>query len=240
MDLRPEGAEAVGAFALVFAGAGAIMADASTGALGHVGIALAFGTVILVMVYALGHISGAHLNPAITIGFAATAHFPWRRVPSYLGAQALGALAAAMLLKVTIGPVAEIGTTRISLVDTWQAFLLEVVATFFLAFVIIAVATDKRAARAASGLAIGLTVALGSLFAGPFTGGSMNPARSLGPALASGVTDHLWLYLSAPVLGALLAMATYEILRPGRLTIEPKEPLGALGPIPLIRRKDRT
>lgn len=116
-----------------------------------------------------------------------------------------------------------------------QGFLLEALATFFLAFVIIAVATDRRATQGAAGLAIGLTVGLGALFAGPFTGGSLNPARSLGPALAAGAWGDLWLYTTAPVAGAVLAMFAYEALRPGGLTIAPRGPLGALGPFPLER-----
>lgn len=235
MDLRPEAAEAVGVFALVFAGVGAIMSDALTAGPGHVGIALTFGFTILAMVYALGHISGAHFNPAITLGFAATGHFPWRRVPTYIVAQLLGSAAAALSLRAILGPVADVGATRLH-VGVAQGFVLEVVATFFLAFVILAVASDRRAAPGSAGLAIGLTVAVGSLFAGPLTGASMNPARSLGPALASGAWEHAWLYIAAPTTGALLAMFTYELLRPGRLAIEPKEPLGALGPIPFLRR----
>ncbi len=233
MDIRPEAAEALGVFALVFAGAGAIMADATTGELGHVGVSLVFGFVILAMVYALGHVSGAHFNPAITLAFAATGHFPWHRVPGYVLAQTVGAVVAALLLRAILGPVADVGATRLDGVTNGQGFLLETLATFFLAFVIVGVATDRRAAPGAAGLAIGLTVALGALFAGPFTGASMNPARTLGPAVASGAWDHVWLYLGAPVLGAVLAMATYEALRPGRLAIKPKTALGALGPIDL-------
>lgn len=234
MDVRPELAEAIGTFALVAVGAGAIMADASSGALGVVGIALAFGSVVLVMVYAMGHISGAHFNPAITIGFAVTGHFPWRRVPTYLLSQIVGATAAAFLLKAILGPVAALGATRLHGISVSAGFLLEALATFFLALVIVSVATDRRAHRSAAGLAIGLSVTMGALFAGPFTGASMNPARSIGPALASGAWAHLWIYLAAPVVGALLAMVVYEHLRPGRIAVSPREPLGALGPIPLI------
>lgn len=232
MDVRTEAAEAIGVFALVFAGAGAIMGDAATGALGPVGIALTFGFVILAMVYALGHVSGAHLNPAITIAFATTGHFPWRRVPGYVAAQLAGSATAALLLRALLGPVADVGATRLR-VGAPEGFVLEAVATFFLAFVVLAVASDRRAPPASAGLAIGLVVAVGSMFAGPLTGGSMNPARSLGPALASGAWDHAWLYVAAPIAGAVLAMLVYEAVRPGRLTIEPREPLGVLGPLRL-------
>ena len=239
MDPRPEIAEAIGTFALVTVGLGAIQADAATGALGTVGIALAFGSVILTMVYAMGHVSGAHFNPAITIAFAATAHFPWRRVPTYLAAQAGGATAGALLVDRLMGPVATVGTTRLTGIGVAEGFVVEVVATFFLALVIVAVATDTRAPPSASGLAIGLAVAMGVLFAGPFTGASMNPARSLGPALASGSWTWLWLYLTAPVVGALIAMGTYEYLRPRRLSVAARRPLGAQGPIPLLQETRR-
>lgn len=231
MDVRPEAAEAIGTFALVFAGAGAIMTDARGGGLGTVGIALVFGFVVLAMVYALGHVSGAHLNPAITLGFAATGHFPWRRVPTYVLAQLVGAVAAAFLLRALLGRVGGNGATRLS-VGVWEGFVFEALATFLLAFVVIAVATDRRVAPGSAGLAIGLTVALDALFAGPLTGASMNPARSIGPALADGTWSHLWVYIAAPAAGALLAMWTYEALRPG-LAFRSRGPLGALGPIRL-------
>ncbi len=234
-DLRPAFAEALGAFALVLAGCGAIMANAETGALGHVGVALTFAFVIAVMVYALGHVCGAHFNPAITLAFAATGHFPWRRVPSYVLAQAAGATAAALALRLLLGDVAREGATALGAgVGPLQGFVLEALATFLLAFVIVAVATDRRAAPGVAGLAIGLTVGLDALAFGPFTGASMNPARSLGPALASGSFAGLWLYLTAPIVGAVAGMLAYEALRPGRLGIEAKEPLGALGPVPAL------
>ncbi|HUR68306.1 MAG TPA: aquaporin [Candidatus Thermoplasmatota archaeon] len=236
MSRRPELAEALGAYLLVLAGCGAIMANALTGAVGPVGIALTFGFAILVLVYALGHICGAHYNPAITIAFAVTGHFPWRRVPTYVAAQLAGGTLAALTLRLALGNVASVGaTTPNAAVSLPTAFAIEALATFFLALVIIGVATDTRAARGAAGLAIGLTVALDALAFGPLTGASMNPARSLGPALASGTYGALWVYLAAPVVGAILAMAAYEALRPGRLGIEAKEPaLGALGAIPAL------
>lgn len=233
MDLRPEAAEAVGVFALVFAGCGAIMTNAQTGALGHTGVALTFGLIILVMIYALGHVSGAHFNPAITVAFAATGHFPWRRVPSYALAQVAGAILGAAALRLVLGSVADVGATVPAPgLAVPAAFALEAVATFFLALVIIGVATDRRAAPGIAGLAIGFTVALDALFAGPLTGASMNPARTLGPALVSGTWTDAWLYMVAPALGAVLAMALYEWLRKGHV---PKagEPLGALGPFRL-------
>ena len=233
MNPRPEIAEAIGVFALVFAGVGAIMANATTGALGHVGVALTFAFTILVMIYALGHVSGAHFNPAITIAFAATGHFPWRRVPTYVLAQVAGATLAALALLFLLGDGVRAGVTAPGAgIGTLTAFAFEVIASFFLALVIIGVATDRRAAPGAAGLAIGLTVGLDALFAGPLTGASMNPARSIGPALASGVWSDLWIYLLAPIVGAVLAMGTYEFLRAGRVP-GAGEPLGALGPFKL-------
>lgn len=237
-DPRPELAEALGAYFLVLAGCGAIMVNATTGALGHLGVALAFGFAILVLVYALCHICGAHYNPAVTIAFAATGHFPWRRVPTYVAAQVAGATLAALTLMLVLGDVADLGSTTPSPATSVAAtFAIEALATFFLALVIIGVATDRRAAPGAAGLAIGLTVGLDALVFGPLTGASMNPARSLGPALISQTWTAQWVYLAAPVAGAVAAMLAYEALRPGRLGIHAKEPLGALGPIPALREE---
>jgi MIP family channel proteins len=229
-DRRPELAEGLGVFLLVLVGCGAIMTNAVTGALGLVGIALAFAFVILVLIYAMGHICGAHYNPAITLAFAITGHFPWRRVPTYWLAQLAGATLAALTLRALFGNIADLGATA-SRIGLWQAYAVEVLATFILALVIIGVATDKRAAPGIAGIAIGLTVGLDALAFGPLTGASMNPARSLGPALASGALGDIWLYLTAPLVGAALGMLAYEGLRRGRLGIAAREPLGALGPI---------
>jgi MIP family channel proteins len=205
-------AEALGTFALVFAGCGAIMVDAKTGALGHVGVAISFGLVIMVMIYALGHISGAHFNPAVTFAFALTRHFPWPRVGVYWAAQLAGALAAALVLRGSLGDIAHVGATLPSGSDG-QAFLWEGVLTFFLMFVIMAVATDTRAVGEAAAIAIGGTVGLDAMFGGPITGASMNPARSLGPAIASSDYTAIWVYIAAPLLGAAAAAITYQFLR---------------------------
>ena len=177
-------AEAIGTFALVFAGAGAIMVTEKTGDPGNLGVALTFGLVIMAMIYAVGHISGAHFNPAVSFAFALTRHFPWPRAACYWAAQLAGALAAALLLRSSLGDVANVGATLPSGSDG-QAFLWETILTFFLMFVIMAVATDTRAVGEAAALAIGGTVALDALFGGPITGASMNPARSAGPAIAA-------------------------------------------------------
>jgi len=204
--------EALGTFALVFAGCGAIMVDAKTGALGHVGVAISFGLVIMVTIYALGHISGAHFNPAVTFAFALTRHFPWPRVGVYWSAQLAGALAAALVLRGSLGDIAHVGATLPSGSDG-QAFLWEGVLTFFLMFVIMAVATDTRAVGEAAAIAIGGTVGLDAMFGGPITGASMNPARSLGPAIASSDYTAIWVYIAAPLLGAAAAAITYQFLR---------------------------
>ena len=205
-------AEGIGTFALVFAGCGAIMVDAKTGALGHVGVAISFGLVIMVMIYAVGHISGAHFNPAVTLAFATSRHFPALRVPAYWAAQLAGALTAALILRGSLGDVAHVGATLPSGSDG-QALLWEGVLTFFLMFVIIAVATDTRAVGEAAAVAIGGTVGLDAMFGGPITGASMNPARSLGPAIAAGHFTSVWVYLTAPFLGAVAAAAAYRFLR---------------------------
>jgi aquaporin NIP len=204
----PLTAEAVGTFALVFVGCGTI----AVGKTNALGTALAFGATIGVMVYALGHVSGAHFNPAVSAALAIGGHFSWRRVPGYLVAQAVGAVAAAAALRLTLAPGAPLGVTHPSGPDG-QAFVWEVVLTFFLVLVITAVATDRRAPRQASGIAIGGTVVLDALVGGPISGASMNPARSFGPALVAGDLSGLWLYLLAPVVGGAIAVVAYGILR---------------------------
>jgi len=205
-------AEAIGTFALVFAGAGAIMVDAKTHALGHVGIAIAFGLVIMVMIYAVGHVSGAHFNPAVSFAFALTRHFPWPRVFGYWAAQGVGALVAAAVLRASLGNYAHVGATLPS-GSQGQSFLWEVVLTFFLMFVIMAVATDTRAVGEAAAIAIGGTVGLDAMFGGPISGASMNPARSLGPAVVSGDLHAIWVYLAAPIAGAALGALAYQFVR---------------------------
>jgi MIP family channel proteins len=209
---RPLVAEAIGTFALVFAGCGAVMVDAKTHQLGHVGVAISFGLVIMFGIYAVGHISGAHFNPAVTFAFALTRHFPWPRTVAYWGAQVAGALLAAALLRASLGNIADTGATLPS-GSQGQSFLWEIVLSAFLMFVILAVATDTRAVGEAAALAIGGTVLLDAMFGGPISGASMNPARSLAPALVSGNLHALWIYLLAPVLGAALGGLAYQFVR---------------------------
>jgi len=188
------------------------MVDTKTHALGHVGVAISFGLVITVMIYAVGHISGAHLNPAVSLAFALSRHFPWPRVVGYWSAQLAGALAAAAILRGSLGNVAHTGATLPS-GSQGQSFLWELVLTFFLMFVIMAVATDTRAVGEAAAIAIGGTVGLDAMFGGPVSGASMNPARSLGPALVSGDLHALWLYVLAPFAGAAVGAIAYQLVR---------------------------
>lgn len=205
-------AEAFGTFALVFAGAGAVMVDAKTHQLGHVGVAITFGLVIMAMIYAVGHVSGAHFNAAVTFAFALTRHFPWPRVLAYWGAQFVGALTAAAVLRGSLGNIAHVGATLPSGSQA-QSFLWELVMTAFLMFVILAVATDTRAVGEAAAIAVGGTVGLDAMFGGPISGASMNPMRSLGPAIVSGDIHALWLYIAAPILGAAAGGLLYQVVR---------------------------
>ncbi len=205
-------AELVGTFALVFAGCGAVMVESKSGALGHVGVAITFGLVIMVMIYAVGHVSGAHLNPAVSLAFALSRHFPWTNLFGYWAAQLAGAFAAAAILRGSLGNIAHVGATLPSGSER-QSFLWELVLTFFLMFVIMAVATDTRAVGEAAAIAIGGTVGLDAMFGGPISGASMNPARSIGPAFISGDLHALWLYILAPIAGAALGAVVYQFVR---------------------------
>jgi aquaporin NIP len=207
-------AEGFAAFALVVAGCGAIVTNASYGgSLGTVGIALVFGLVIMVMVYAIGHLSGAHINPAVTLAFTMTRHFPAREAAAYIAAQLTGAtVGALLLLAVWTSKPASLGATVPS-VGVGSALAYEAVLSAFLMFVILAVATDTRAVGAAAAIAIGGTIGLDALFGGPVTGASMNPARSFGPALVSGEWTDFWIYVVGPVLGAGLGGLAYQLVR---------------------------
>jgi MIP family channel proteins len=214
---RRAAAEGLAAFALVFAGCGAAVTNARYGgALGAVGIALVFGLVIMVMVYATGHLSGAHINPAVTVAFTLTRHFPARDAAAYVAAQIAGATAGALLLlAMWTDKPARLGATVPS-VGSGTALVYEIVLTAFLMFVIMAVATDTRAVGAAAAIAIGATVGLDALFGGPVTGASMNPARSFGPALADGEWHVFWVYVVGPIAGAALGALAYQAVRGDR------------------------
>ena len=199
-------AEALGTFCLVFAGTGAIISnDVSGGAVTHVGVSLTFGLIVLAMIQAFGDVSGAHLNPAVTAAFMVAGRFPARDVPGYVAAQLIGAFAASLLLHVLFPTHATLGATLPS-GPWWQSFVLEVVLTAILMMVILAVSTGSREKGLLAGVAIAAVVALEAMFAGPICGASMNPARSLAPAIVSGRLGEVWIYIAAPCLGALLAV----------------------------------
>jgi aquaporin Z len=187
----------------------------SGGSITHAGIALTFGLVVLAMIYTFGDVSGAHLNPAVTTAFAAAGRFPWRETPGYAGAQLLGALAASGLLRLLFPANATLGATLPSGSES-QSFILETVLTFLLMLVILSVSTGSKEKGITAGIAIGAVIGLEAMFAGPVCGASMNPARSIAPAIVSGHLDHLWIYVAGPVLGALLAIpACCGVREPG-------------------------
>lgn len=205
-------AEAVGTFVLVACGCGAIVVNAASGALGHIGVAASFGLVIMVMIAALGHVSGAHFNPAVTLAFAWIRHFPWREVPLYIAGQLAGAVAGALTLRAFFGTAGRLGAT-LPVGSTLQALGVEILLTAVLMFVITSVATDTRAVGQLAALAIGGAVALDALWGGPVTGASMNPARSFGPALVSGLWHAHWVYWLGPLVGAVVGAALYQGIR---------------------------
>jgi MIP family channel proteins len=204
--MRKLAAELVATFALVFAGTGAVVInDASAGAVSHVGVALTFGLVVLAMIYAVGDVSGAHLNPAVTLGFFAARRFDGRWVMPYIASQCTGALLASLALRLMFPSHATLGAT-LPAGDAVQSFVLEAILTFILMFVILSVSSGPKEKGLMAGIAVGAVIALEALFAGPISGASMNPARSLAPALVSLRLDYLWIYLTAPVLGALASV----------------------------------
>jgi aquaporin NIP len=204
-------AEFIGTFFLVFAGTGAIVVDSISHAVTHVGISIVFGLVIAVLIYALGHISGAHFNPAVTVGFWVLGEFPAKRVAWYVATQSLGAVCASALLFAMFGRAGGLGVT-LPQGPAAISLILEIAMTFLLVFVIFGSAVHGKAVKSFAGIAIGGTIALDALFGGPVSGASMNPARSIGPALVSGVWVDQWVYMVGPLLGALLAVAAYKIM----------------------------
>ena len=199
-------AECLGTFCLVFAGTGAIIIDQSMGGvISHVGVALVFGLIVLAMIETVGDVSGAHLNPAVTIGFWTAGRFPGAQVASYIGSQGAGALLASGLLRLLFPDGGTLGAT-LPAGSVTQSFVLELVLTAILMFVILSVSHGAKEKGITAAIAIGGTVGLEAMFAGPISGASMNPARSLGPALVSGHLEHLWIYLAATPLGAMLAV----------------------------------
>lgn len=210
---RKAAAEFIGTFGFVFAGCGALMvSERFQGSIAPGSVPVVFGLITAAMIYSVGHISGAHFNPAVTLGFAVGRHFPKREMLGYWIAQFLGAIAAVALLSALLPKGHYYGAT-IPQVSLWQALAWEAVLSFFLMFVIVAVATDNRAVGMMAGCAIGATVALEAFVGGPVTGASMNPARSLAPALFEGTLANLWVYVIGPGVGAVLAVFVYDWMR---------------------------
>jgi aquaporin NIP len=206
-------AEFIGTFALVFAGTGAIVInETSGGVITHVGISLTFGLIVLAMIYAVGDISGAHLNPAVSLGFFAARRFPLREVILYILSQCAGALAASGMLRFLFPQNTTLGATQPAGSAT-QSFVLELILTAILMFVILSVSTGAAEKGITAGIAVGSVIGLEAMFAGPICGASMNPARSLAPAMVSQHLSSLWIYLVAPAVGALLAVVGCRCVR---------------------------
>jgi aquaporin NIP len=208
-------AELIGTFILIVCGCGAVVVNDATHAVTHPGVALTWGLVVLALIYALGDVSGCHINPAVTLGFAAAGRFPWKEVGPYLVAQVVGAVVAACFLKMVFPASSTLGATQPA-GDVWQSFALELFLTWFLMLAVLAVSTGAKEKGITAGIAVGAIIGLEAMFAGPICGASMNPARSLAPAVVSGRVEHLWIYLLAPTAGALLAVPTDAIWRTAR------------------------
>lgn len=205
--------EFIGTFSMVFCGTGAMTINEVTGGeVTHVGIGLTWGLIVMAMIYAFGETSGAHFNPAVTIAFAYAKKFAWKEVPKYITAQVLGAFGASLVL-LFLFPDSELLGSTIPKIDVWRAFVLELLLTFFLMVVIINVSTGSKEMGVIAGIAIGGVVLLEATFAGPITNASMNPARSLAPNIVSGNIQGLWVYMIAPVLGALLAVVSCKLIK---------------------------
>jgi len=198
---------------MVFCGTGAMtINEVTNGDVTHVGIAITWGLIVMAMIYAFAETSGAHFNPAVSIAFAFAKKFSWKEVPKYIIAQILGAFVASLIL-CFLFPTSETLGATIATVDVWRAFVLELLLTFFLMVVIINVSTGSKEIGVVAGIAIGGVVLLEAMFAGPITNASMNPARSIAPAIVSGNLQHLWMYIVAPILGALLAVVSCKLVK---------------------------
>ena len=205
--------EIIGTFALVFCGTGAmVINDFTGGTVTHVGVAITFGLIVMGMIYAFGDISGAHMNPAVTIGFAYAKKFPWKEVPAYVLAQLIGAFLASGILLYLFPESQTLGATLPGL-SVLKVFIFEIILSFFLMVVIINVSTGSKEIGVVAGIAIGSVVLLEAMFAGPITGASMNPARSIAPAIVSGNIADLWIYIFAPIIGCVLAVVSCKLVK---------------------------
>ncbi|KAL6324991.1 hypothetical protein AAG906_019899 [Vitis piasezkii] len=211
--LRKVVAEVIATYLLVFVTCGSAALSASDEQrVSKLGASVAGGLIVTAMIYAVGHISGAHMNPAVTLAFAAVRHFPWKQVPLYAAAQLTGAIGAAFTLRELLYPIKHLGTTTPSGTEI-QALVMEIVVTFSMMFITSAVATDTKAIGELAGIAVGSAVCITSILAGPVSGGSMNPARTLGPAIASADYKGIWVYAVGPVSGTLLGTWSYNFIR---------------------------
>ena len=208
-------AELIGTFILVFCGTGAMVIDQQTnGAVSHVGVAITWGLVVMSLIYSIGKVSGCHINPAVSIAFAIAGRFKMRLLPGYIISQLAGALIASVTLKLLFPSSPLLGATIPAGIEI-QSFVLELLLTFFLMLVIMNVAHGSKEQGQFAGIAIGAVVGLEAMFAGPICGASMNPARSIAPALVSGHLEHLWIYLTAPIMGAMLSIPVWKyFIRP--------------------------
>jgi MIP family channel proteins len=224
--MRKLAAEAFGTFSLVFAGTGAIVVnDAYAGAVSHVGIGLTFGLIVLAMIYAVGDVSGCHLNPAVTLGFFAARRFQGRWVVPYIGSQCLGAFVASGVLRAMFPPDLTLGATLPAGGAALQSFVMEFILTMILMFVILCVSTGSKEKGLLAGVAVGSVIALEALFAGPVSGASMNPARSLAPALVAWQLEYLWVYLTAPVVGAVAGVGVHWLVYAPETGVRPEKEL---------------
>ncbi len=220
--MRKFASELIGTFAIVFAGTGAIIINhVSQGAISHAGVALTFGLIVLAMVYTFGDVSGAHLNPAVTLGFFAAGRLPAREIFPYVVAQLSGATLASAVLRGMFPAHPNLGAT-LPFGPAMQSFVLEFILTALLMLVILSVSTGAKEKGITAGIAVGSVIALEAMFAGPISGASMNPARSFAPAIVSGEMKDLWIYLTAPVLGALFAPLLCRCVRDKDCCVAPK------------------
>ncbi len=205
-------AEALGTFTMIFAGTGAIIVNSMTNALGHVGVAMTWGLVVMAMIYSFGHVSGAHMNPAVSIAFWIRGNLERRAVLPYIIAQAFGAFLASGLLRYLFGNIAHLGASLPR--GTWQqSFVLELLLTMILMLVILGAAVHEKAIKSFAGVAIGATIGLEAMFAGPICGASMNPIRTLAPAIVSGEINDVWIYIISTILGAIIAVGIDRLLK---------------------------